>query len=106
MAVEHLQNGIAFDFPETGDAHREYPVHEEALPSGYGMGTNYGVFRAWVRLACVVEAVSSSVVALPCVDRGHTGKHRLDRGGKRFIGQVHIGKQRVAAAVRRRLRQV
>src|SRR5690349_18488027 len=106
MAVEHLQNGIAFDLLETGDAHREYPVHEEALPSGYRMSTNYGVFRAWVGLACVVDAVSSPVVALPCVDRGQTGKHLLDRGGKRLIGQVHVGKQRVAAAVRRRLLEV
>src|SRR5262249_12203426 len=97
MPVEHLQDGIAFDLLKTGDAHREYPVHEEALPSGYRMGTNYGVFRAWVRLACVVEAVSSSVVALPGVDRRQTGKHLLDRGRKRLIGQVHVGKQRVAA---------
>src|SRR5215472_11521553 len=106
MAVEHLQNGIAFDLFKPGDAHREYPVDEEALPSGDRMGTNYGVFRAWVGLACVVDAVSSSVEALPGVDRGQTGKHLLDRGGKRLIGEVHVGKQSVAATVRRRLRQV
>src|SRR5215831_15759736 len=106
MAVEHLQDGIAFDLLETGDAHRENPVHEEALPSGYWVGTNYGVFRAWVRLSGVVNAVSSSVVALPRVDRGQAGKHLPHRGRKRLIGQVHVGKQRVAAAVRRRLRQV
>src|SRR5581483_2064326 len=106
MPVEHLQNGIAFDLLKTGDAHREYPVHEEALPSGYRMGTDYGVFRAWVRFACIVDAVSSSVEALPCMDRGQAGKHLLDRVGKRLIGQIHVGKQRVTAAVRRHVRQV
>src|SRR5215469_14768690 len=99
MPVEHLQDGIAFDLPETGDAHGEYPVHEEALPSGYRMGTNYGVFRDGVSLACVIDAVSSPVVALPRVDRSQTCNHVLDRSGKRLIGLVHVGKQRVAAAV-------
>src|SRR5262249_46260931 len=106
MPVEHLQDGIAFDLLQAGDAHRKYPVHEEALPPGYRMGADYGVLRAWVGFPRVVDAVSSSIVALPSVDRLQTGKHLLDGFGEGLISPIHVGEQRIAAAVRRRLRQV
>src|SRR5256885_13135996 len=100
MAVQHLQNRIAFEAVKTVDPGREVAVDEERFAPGDRVG-------AYDRMLGLRKALFGSGVAEPAtidrlavMDRGQPLDEPLDRRREVFVGGGHAGQKRVAALPR------
>src|SRR5262245_1098980 len=106
MSIEHLENGPALVSAKTNNSCREEAVDEKTFPERDRVGPEYRMLGAGVDLAAIISHVPSAIDMLAVVNGGHALEHASDRGGERLVSLIHVGKERIAAAVGRHSCQV
>ena len=103
MLEEHVEQGVAFGLIEADDGGGEATIDEERLASGLGVGAHDRMFGAREGLAgFLLPAETTAIDVFPVMDGGEGFEEALHRRGQTFIGGVHVGEHRIAAAVFRR----
>ncbi len=107
VAVEHFQQRIALVAAELGDAQGEATVDVEPLLSGHRMGADDRMLGIGKLDVVAVGRLDAIVVRLGAVVQGGEAReHLLDRLGERLVGAIHVGEQRIAAAIGRHLGEI
>ena len=106
VPVEHVQHGTALGAAQTDDMRREALVDVEDLAARARVPGNHRVLVAGIAALRGRRLVRADVGNRAVVDRRQPVQEHLDGVGQQFVGQVHVGEQRIAAARLRRLGHV
>src|SRR5262249_62314884 len=101
MPIKHLKDRVALVLLKADNTRRKEAVDEEAFLAGHWMGPNDRMLGPRIRLAAIIIAISSAKVFLAVMDRGKAVDQLADRLRQRLVGQIHVGKHGVAAAIGR-----
>src|SRR5215468_2349569 len=100
VPIQHLENCVALALLQADNSCREEAVDEKALPPGYRVSPNHRVLGARECLASVVYAVPSPIYMFAVMNCGEAVQQFSHWLRQRLVGEIHVGEQGVAAAIR------
>ena len=98
MAIQHVENGVALRPGHAADVRGEIGIDIQRAAPGDRVGAHHRMLRARV-VAVFGASLAHAVDPLAVVHGRKTVDHAAHRFGQRFVGAIHVGKQRIAAAV-------